>query len=46
MAIAAIFHECGLERGFNPRHLCQIDVSAERLLVCGFEIEFFDAITA
>ena len=46
VAIAAVFDEGGLERRLHPRHLRQIDVAAERLLAGGFEIEFFDAVTA
>ena len=45
VAVAAILDKGGLERGFDPRHLRQIDVSLELLLVFGFEIEFLDPAT-
>src|SRR5690606_21385196 len=44
--IAAVIDERGLQRGFDPRHLCQVNVAADLLLVLGLEIEFFDAVAA
>ena len=44
--VPAVINERGLERWLHARHFRQIDVAAERLLACGFEIEFFDPITS
>ena len=44
--VAAVIDEGGLQGRFDPCHLRQIDVAAQRLLGGGFEIEFFDAITS
>ena len=46
VTVPAIFHEGGLQGRFDPCDLREIDVSFQLLLVFGFEIEFFDAITA
>ena len=46
VTVAAIFDEGGLQRRFDARHPRQVDVSFELLLVLGFEIEFFDTVTA
>jgi hypothetical protein len=40
VAVAAVIHESGLQRGFDPRDLGEIDVSAQLLLVLRLEIEF------
>ncbi len=45
VAIAAIFDEGGLQRGFDPRDFRQIDVSAQLLFRGGLEIEFLDSIS-
>ena len=42
MAIAAVIHEGGLQRGFDPRDLGQIDVASKLPLVDGLEIKFLD----
>ena len=44
MAVAAIFDEGCLERGFYPRDLGEIDISAQLLALGGLEIKFFDTI--
>ncbi|WP_349546194.1 hypothetical protein [Bradyrhizobium guangdongense] len=46
VAIAAIFHEGGLERGFDPCNLGEVDVPAQLLALRGLEIKLFDAIAA
>ena len=46
MAIAAVIDKGGLQRRLDPRHLGQIDVTAELLTVGGLEVEFLDAIAA
>ena len=45
VAVAAVVDEGGLQRRLDARHLGQIDVAAQRLLVGRFEVEFFDAVT-
>jgi hypothetical protein len=44
VAIAAIFDEGGLERGFDPGYLGEIDVAAQLATAGGFEVEFLDAV--
>jgi hypothetical protein len=46
VAVAAIFDEGGLERGFDPCDLGEVDVPAQLLALGGFEIKLFDAIAA
>ncbi|WP_407183404.1 hypothetical protein [Bradyrhizobium centrosematis] len=46
VAVAAIFDEGCLERGFDPRDLGEINVPAQLLALCGLEIKLFDAIAA
>ena len=46
VTVSAVFDKCGLQRGLDPRHFRQIDVSPERLFIGGFEIEFFDSVTS
>jgi hypothetical protein len=46
VAVAAIFDEGGLERGFDPRDLGEVDIPAQLLALRGLEIKFFDAIAA
>ncbi|WOH85071.1 hypothetical protein RX327_18955 [Bradyrhizobium sp. BEA-2-5] len=46
VAIAAIFDEGGLERGFDPCDLGEVDIPAQLLALRGFEIKLFDAIAA
>jgi hypothetical protein len=46
VAVAAIFDKGGLERGFYPRDLGEIDITAQLLALGGLEIKFFDAIAA
>ena len=45
MPIPAIIDERGLQRGFDPHHLRQIDVSFELLFGGGFEIVFVETIS-
>ena len=45
VAVAAIIDKGRLERGFDPRHLGQIDIALELLVLRGFEVEFFDPVT-
>ena len=44
--VSAVVDERGLQRGLDPRHLRQIDVSAQLLLVLRFEVEFLYAVSA
>ncbi|MGO4506492.1 hypothetical protein AB4Z51_05705 [Bradyrhizobium sp. 2TAF36] len=46
VAVAAIFDEGGLERGFDPRDLGEVDIPAQLLALRGLEIKLFDAIAA
>ncbi|WP_341510368.1 hypothetical protein [Bradyrhizobium sp. ISRA442] len=46
VAVAAIFHKGGLERGFDPGDLGEVDISAQLLALRGLEIKLFDAIAA
>jgi hypothetical protein len=46
VAVAAIFDEGGLERGFDPGDLGEVDISAQLLALRGLEIKLFDAIAA
>ena len=46
MAVAAIFDESGLERGFDPCDFGEVDIPAQLLALRGLEIKFFDAIAA
>ncbi|WP_276578560.1 hypothetical protein [Bradyrhizobium sp. 191] len=46
VAIAAIFDEGGLERGFDPCDLGEVDIPAQLLALRRFEIKLFDAIAA
>ncbi|WP_283810012.1 hypothetical protein [Bradyrhizobium guangzhouense] len=46
VAIAAIFNEGGLERGFDPGDLGEVNVSAQLLALRGLEVKLFDAIAA
>ena len=46
VAVAAVVNESGLQRGLDPRYFRQIDVAAYLLLVLGFEVEFFNTVTA
>ncbi|WP_311982162.1 hypothetical protein [Bradyrhizobium japonicum] len=46
VAVAAIFDESGLERGFDPCDLGQVDIPAQLLALRGLEIKLFDAIAA
>nr|WP_274069616.1 MULTISPECIES: hypothetical protein [Bradyrhizobium] len=46
VAIAAIFDEGGLERGFDPCDLGEVDIPAQLLALRGLEIKLFDAIAA
>jgi hypothetical protein len=46
VTIAAIFDEGGLQRGFDPRDLGEIDITAQLLALRGLEIKLFDAIAA
>ncbi|GAB9143170.1 MULTISPECIES: hypothetical protein [Bradyrhizobium] len=46
VAVAAIFDERGLERGFDPGDLGEVDIPAQLLALRGLEIKLFDAIAA
>jgi hypothetical protein len=46
VAIAAIFDEGGLQRRFNPRDLCEINIAAQLFALRGLEIKLFDAVAA
>ncbi|WP_311739304.1 hypothetical protein [Bradyrhizobium sp. NC92] len=46
VAVAAIFDEGGLERGFDPCDLGEVDIPAQLLALRGLEIKLFDAIAA
>jgi hypothetical protein len=46
VAVAAIFNESGLERGFDPCDLGEVDIPAQLLALRGLEIKLFDAIAA
>ncbi len=44
VAVAAVFHEGGLQAGFHPHHLGQVDVALEGASGGGLEVEFLDAV--
>nr|WP_309144858.1 hypothetical protein [Bradyrhizobium sp. CCGUVB14] len=46
VAVAAIFNESGLERGFDPCDLGEVDIPAQLLALRGLEVKLFDAIAA
>ena len=46
VAVAAIFDEGGLKRGFDPGDLGEVDIPAQLLALRGLEIKLFDAIAA
>ncbi|WP_338014262.1 hypothetical protein [Bradyrhizobium canariense] len=46
VAVAAIFDESRLERGFDPCDLGEVDIPAQLLALRGLEIKLFDAIAA
>ncbi|WP_271602881.1 hypothetical protein [Bradyrhizobium sp. CCBAU 45384] len=46
VAVAAIFDEGGLERGFDPGDLGEVDISAQLLALRGLEVKLLDAIAA
>ncbi|WP_277996468.1 hypothetical protein [Bradyrhizobium sp. STM 3843] len=46
VAIAAIFHESGLQRRFDPRDLGEVDIAAQLLALGSLEIKLLDAIAA
>ena len=46
VAVPAVVDEGGLQRRLDARHLGQIDVAAKLFTVCGFEVEFLDAMAA
>ncbi|WP_283810437.1 hypothetical protein [Bradyrhizobium vignae] len=46
VAVTAIFDEGGLERGFDPGDLGEVDIPAQLLALRGLEIKLFDAIAA
>ena len=45
MAVAAIFHECRLQRRLDPGHLREIDVALELLPACDLEIELIEPVS-
>jgi hypothetical protein len=44
--IAAVIDESGLQRRFDPRYFCEIDVAADLLIVLRLEVKFFYAVPA
>ncbi len=46
VAVAAIFDEGSLERGFDPRDLGEVDIPAQLLALRSLEVKLFDAIAA
>ena len=46
VAVAAIFDESRLQRRFNPRYFCEIDITFKRSATCTFEIKFFEFISS
>jgi len=46
VTVATIFNEGGLQRRLYARDLGEVDIAAKRFAVGGFEIKFFDAVTA
>ncbi|WP_312016673.1 hypothetical protein [Bradyrhizobium sp. BR 10261] len=46
VAVAAIFDEGGLERGFDPGDLGEVDIPAQLLALRGLEVKLLDAIAA
>ncbi len=42
MPVSAVIHKGGLQRGFDPRHLCQVDIASKLSLVDCLEIKFLD----
>ena len=44
MAVAAILHEGGLERGLHARHLGEVDIALQLAARGAFEVEFLDAV--
>ncbi|WP_354082710.1 hypothetical protein [Bradyrhizobium sp. S3.3.6] len=46
VAVATIFNESGLERGFDPCDLGEVDIPAQLLALRGLEVKLFDAIAA
>ena len=42
VAVSAVIHERCLQRGFDPRDLCQVDVASQLALVQGLEIKVID----
>ncbi len=46
VTVAAVIDERRLERGLHARHLGEINIAAQRLLACGFEVEFLDPATS
>jgi hypothetical protein len=45
VAVAAIVDKSCLQRRFDARDLCKIDISAQLLLVLRFEVEFLYAVS-
>nr|WP_283816633.1 hypothetical protein [Bradyrhizobium diazoefficiens] len=46
VAVATIFNESGLERGFDPCDLGEVDIPAQLLALRGLEVKLFDTIAA
>ena len=46
MAIAAIFNESRLQRGFDPGNPSQVNITLELFAVGGLEVEIFDSVSA
>ena len=44
--VAAVIDKGGLQRRLYARDLGEVDIAAKRFAAGGFEIEFFDAVTA
>ena len=45
MAVSAIVYKSRLQRGFDPRHFGQIDVSSKLTLELALEIKFLDFVS-
>ena len=45
MAVSAIVHEGRLERGFDPRDFCQVNIASKLALVHSFKVEFVNFVS-
>ena len=46
VTVAAVFHERGLKRGFDPRDLGEVDVALKLFLRGAFVVELFETVSA